>query len=129
MKSSTSLKVAALLVGLMGSGVNAAETLNRLELKQQASAICVNAINETYGDNAVTSVRKRIQWQPNASRLHHKDGMSASVRLLAKLEGDHLSRVVCNVDQHQRIRLVAERIAKEESNGLLAIRQSTSNDK
>lgn len=128
MKSSTSLKIAALLVGLMGSSVNAAETLNRLELKQQASAICVNAINETYGDDAVTFVRQRIQWQPNASRLHHKDGMSASVRLLAKLEGDHLSRVVCNVDQHQRIRLVAERIAKEESNGLLAIQQSTSND-
>ncbi|WP_100656189.1 hypothetical protein [Alteromonas flava] len=110
-----------LVLGLVSVNAQANAKLSQSELKQQASEICVEATSEAYGNDAIVYVRKRVDWERDASRRLHNDGLTASVRLLSRNQDNGLSRVICNVDQNQRITLSAAKISKDTNHELFAI--------
>lgn len=117
----------ATLVGLTATYAVASEKLGQNDLKQHAAEICVQAVNDTYGDGSIVSVRKRVDWQRDTSRLMHNDGLSASVRLLVRPQGNPLTRIICEVNQNKRITLNSLDLTAEDSSGWLAINGSKTN--
>ncbi|MBU2876884.1 MULTISPECIES: hypothetical protein [Aliiglaciecola] len=100
--------------------VRASDRMSQTELKLSALQLCRQAAVDTYGVDAIVSVRKRVEWQRDTSRRLWFDGLRASVRMVLRLDEVHLARVMCLVDQQQRMLLTVVKVSPDGESGLLA---------
>lgn len=118
----------AVVFSLMATTTVAGDKMSQSELKQQALQMCTQSAIDTYGADAIVSVRKRVEWQQDSSRLNWHDGLQAHVRMIVWLDEEHLAKVMCSVDQKHHLSLTAVEVSPNDENGLLAVSQMELNN-